>query len=109
MICCANCGEILTAPVFVMGKPYGYTCASKLKLGVSKPVKTDCYVLAESHDFTGKSGKVTASYQGKRYALSVLETVKNGVNCFVSMPSDGFQIDGDKLYINLSIFTKKTK
>jgi hypothetical protein len=71
-ICCALCGEKLTAPVFFQGKIYGWSCIKKVN-PAAKKVKTN-YVIADS--FTIKEFPKTES----QWAYTAIEAKYQGTN-----------------------------
>jgi len=96
MICCARCFESLTAPVFINGKPYGYTCASIISPNVKKSTRGR-FVAAQEHDYNEEiKKKVTAIYNGKKY-----------IGWIFRGKSGWCQYDGENIYINLNSFKSK--
>jgi uncharacterized UPF0160 family protein len=103
MINCALCGEFLTSPVFVKGKPYGFTCAGKVNWdGVryrlhGKWVKAESFIRKDIND---RSYQIVAIYNGRKYKSNFLLVEQNSEIFFRSFP-DTMEYDGINIYINL--------
>ena len=94
MICCARCFESLTAPIFIGGKPYGYTCASIIQPGIRKPKVKQEYVLADSFEEEVRNEHKSifrAKYNGKVYKAYYLRK---------HFSQGEMQFDGENVYIN---------
>lgn len=107
---CTTCGEPLTSPIFHLGKPYGWSCASKLFPTLKKPKKTN-YVKAESFVITDgsiESGvfKIVAIYEGKKYGATFYRTSKAGV---IYYSSPGMQYDEGSVYFDIDAFQPKKR
>jgi hypothetical protein len=111
MVCtCTACGEPLTAPIFHLGKPYGWSCASRIFPKLSKPKKVN-YVIAESYEviegelLSGARFIVRALYDGKRYRCYFFRTSKEDI-VFYKGEADAMVFADDKLVINLDKYKR---
>lgn len=70
MINCALCGEILTRPIFIQGKPYGFTCAAKVNWNGVHYKLPGKWVKAESftkNDINDRAFEIIGFFNGKKY------------------------------------------
>jgi len=94
MICCARCFESLTAPIFIDGAPYGWTCANIVQPGIRKPKVKRLYVVADTYteEIVNEYKSIfRAKYNGRTYRAYRIR------NHFMS---SAMQYDGKNIYID---------
>jgi hypothetical protein len=119
VITCDRCGEILTAPVFINGKPYGWSCAIDVKkemgLGLDKKekqsgkwVEVDSFEIIENTTedkvFVAKVNFTNMLNEPKKLTLQFATTLGGDVRarfgsnrtCAIYSKND------DKMYININ-------
>jgi hypothetical protein len=70
---CARCGEVITAPYFFKGRPYGWTCIKLINPAAKKEKNADRWIVPNSHNFDPSKGKqqVAILHDSKQYIVTV--------------------------------------
>jgi hypothetical protein len=102
---CHRCGELITAPYFHNGKPYGYSCIRLVNPSVKKVKDCSNWVAADSNNFNPDKKKqlVSALINNKRFSALVITDTTTGKH--ISLDRHAV-VDSETgtVYINLSLF-----
>lgn len=100
-IVCHRCGEVITAPYFHEGKPYGYSCIKIVNPTVKKNKRKEHWVIADSHNYNPAGGKhlvvaTSGATKRKSYVVTDLHT-----SALVALDTQYMRIIGSNVLINL--------
>jgi hypothetical protein len=100
-IACHRCGEIITAPYFHEGKPYGYSCIKIVNPSVKKKQVKEHWVKADTHNYNPSGGKhlviaISGSVKRKSYVVTNIDTGK-----LYALDARYMQVSGPDVFINL--------
>lgn len=100
-IVCHRCGEIITAPYFHDGKPYGYSCIKIVNPSAKKNKYKEHWVIADSHNLNPAGGKhlvtaISGAVKRKSYVVTDLHT-----NALVALDMQYMRVIDSTVFINL--------
>ena len=98
---CHRCGEVITAPYFHEGKPYGYSCIKVVNPTVKKNKHKEHWVKADTHNYinAGRKCFVTAIAAGvTRKSFVVYDLITGNP---IALDTHHMRVSGTDIFINL--------
>jgi hypothetical protein len=101
-VLCHRCGEVITAPYFHEGKPYGYSCIKIVNPTIKKKQSKEHWVIADSHNYNPAGG-------GKQHITALAGNIKRqsyvvtnlATGSHVALDAHYMHITGPDVFINL--------